>query len=243
MISWIVSEVRILSSVHFKLFDPYVVNPMPSWIKPALFIACLVPLAQLVYGFYTDDLTANPIEYITRFTGSWALIILLTSLAITPLRKIFGWNGLIRYRRMLGLFAFFYAILHFLTYMVLDHFFDFQAIAKDIFKRPYVTAGFTSFVLMIPLALTSTAAMIRRLGKRWQQLHRLVYVAAAAGILHFYWLVKSDIRRPAQYGAVLALLLGVRLAYAFLPAVSKRSAGKAKTVMRGTGRSRSTSAH
>lgn len=216
---------------------------MPSWIKPALFIACLVPLAQLVYGFYTDDLTANPIEYITRFTGSWALIILLTSLAITPLRKILGWNALIRYRRMLGLFAFFYSVLHFSTYMVLDHFFDFQAIAKDIFKRPYVTAGFTSFVLMIPLALSSTAAMIRRLGKRWQQLHRLVYLAAAAGVLHFYWLVKSDIRRPAQYGAVLALLLGVRLAYALLPASSKRFPGKPKAVAPQTGGSRSTSAH
>jgi sulfoxide reductase heme-binding subunit YedZ len=215
---------------------------MRSWIKPAVFIACVIPLAQLVYGFYIDDLTANPIEYITRFTGSWALIILLTSLAITPLRKIFGWNALIRFRRMLGLFAFFYAVLHFLTYMVLDHFFDFQAIAKDIFKRPYVTAGFTSFVLMIPLALTSTAAMIRRLGKRWQQLHRLVYIAAAAGVLHFYWLVKSDIRRPAQYGAVLALLLGVRLAYAFLPGVSKGFAGKTNAVTPQTGRSRSTSA-
>src|SRR5919107_4935070 len=134
---------------------------MRSWIKPALFIVCLIPLAQLAYGFYTEVLTANPIEYITRFTGSWALIILITSLAITPLRKILGWNALIRYRRMLGLFAFFYAILHFSTYIVLDHFFDFQAIAKDIYKRPYVTAGFSSFVLMVPLALTSTAAMIR----------------------------------------------------------------------------------
>jgi methionine sulfoxide reductase heme-binding subunit len=215
---------------------------MRSWIKPALFFTCLIPLAQLVYGFYSDDLTANPIEFITRFTGSWTLIILITSLAITPLRKIFGWNALIRYRRMLGLFAFFYAVLHFLTYMVLDHYFDFQAIAKDIFKRPYVTAGFTSFVLMLPLALTSTAAMIRRLGKRWQQLHRLAYVAAAAGVLHFYWLVKSDIRRPLQYGAVLALLLGVRLAYAFLTAASKRFAAKAKGLTQQSGRSRSTSA-
>jgi sulfoxide reductase heme-binding subunit YedZ len=180
---------------------------MRSWIKPALFIACLIPLAQLAYGFYTDDLTANPIEYITRFTGSWALIILITSLAVTPLRKVFGWNALIRYRRMLGLFAFFYA-----------------------------------FLLMIPLALTSTAAMIRRLGKRWQQLHRVVYVAAAAGVLHFYWLVKSDIRRPVQYGAVLALLLGVRLAYTLLPAASKRFSGKAKAVTPQTGGSRSPSA-
>ena len=216
---------------------------MRSWIKPALFIACLIPFAQLAYGFYTDALTANPIEYITRFTGSWALIILITSLAVTPLRKIFGWNALIKYRRMLGLFAFFYAVLHFLTYMVLDHFFDFQAILKDIFKRPYVTAGFTALVLMIPLALTSTTAMIRRLGKRWQQLHRLVYIAAAAGVLHFYWLVKSDIRRPVQYGAVLALLLGVRVVYTFLPRASKRLAGKSKPIAREANRSQSTSAH
>jgi sulfoxide reductase heme-binding subunit YedZ len=214
---------------------------MRSWIKPALFIVCLIPLAQLAYGFYTDDLTANPIEYITRFTGSWALIILITSLAVTPSRKIFGWNALIRYRRMLGLFAFFYAVLHFLIYTVLDHFFDFQAIAKDIYKRPYVTAGFTSFVLMVPLALTSTAAMIRRLGKRWQQLHRLAYIAAAAGVLHFYWLVKSDIRRPVQYGAVLALLLGVRLAYALSATASKRVSGKTKIIAPQTDSSRSTS--
>ena len=119
---------------------------------------------------------------------------------MTPLRKILGWNELIKFRRMLGLFAFFYALLHFSTYMVLDHFFDFSAIVKDIIKRPYVTAGFTAFVLMIPLAITSTAAMIRRLGKRWQQLHRLVYVAAIAAVIHFYWLVKADIRRPVQYG-------------------------------------------
>jgi sulfoxide reductase heme-binding subunit YedZ len=197
---------------------------MRSWIKPALFIVCLIPLAQLAYGFYTDDLTANPIEYITRFTGSWALIILITSLAVTPSRKIFGWNALIRYRRMLGLFAFFYAVLHFLIYMVLDHFFDFQAIAKDIYKRPYVTAGFTSFVLMVPLALTSTAAMIRRLGKRWQQLHRLAYI-----------------RRPVQYGAVLALLLGVRLAYALSATASKRVSGKTKIIAPQTDSSRSTS--
>jgi sulfoxide reductase heme-binding subunit YedZ len=136
---------------------------------------------------------------------------LLASLSITPLRKITGWNELIKFRRMLGLFAFCYLLLHFMTYMVLDHFFDFSAIAKDIIKRPYVTAGFTAFVLLIPLAMTSTTAMIRRLGKRWQQLHRLVYVAAIAAVIHFYWLVKADIRRPLQYGAVLAFLLGFRL--------------------------------
>src|SRR5262245_15659876 len=182
-----------------------------SRLKPALFLVCLLPIGQLPYYCFTDALTANPIEFITRFTGSWALILLLASLSVTPLRKFFGWHNLIKYRRMLGLFAFFYALLHFSTYMVLDHFFDFPAIAKDIIKRPYVTAGFAGFVLLIPLAVTSTAAMIRRLGKRWQQLHRLVYVAAIAGVVHFYWLVKADIRRPVQYGAVLVLLLGCRL--------------------------------
>lgn len=203
---------------------------MRSWIKPALFIVCLIPLAQLAYGFYRDDLTANPIEYITRFTGSWALVILITSLAVTPLRKIFGWNALIKFRRMLGLFAFFYAALHFATYMFLDLFFDFPAIAKDIIKRPYITVGFTAFVLMIPLAMTSTTAMIRRLGKRWQQLHYLVYLVAILGVVHFYWLVKADIRRPAQYGAVLALLLGYRLLSNWAPTLANRASRRTSAV-------------
>jgi methionine sulfoxide reductase heme-binding subunit len=184
---------------------------MFSCFKLAVFLACLFPLGQLLYHGFTDDLTANPIEYITRFTGSWALILLLGSLSITPLRKITGWNDLIKLRRMLGLFAFSYALVHFATYMVLDLFFDFAAIAKDIFKRPYITVGFTAFALLIPLAVTSTSGMIRRLGKRWQQLHRLVYVVAIAAVIHFYWLVKADIRRPVMYGSVLALLLGYRL--------------------------------
>ena len=184
---------------------------MLSYLKPIVFIVCLIPLGQLVFNYYSDNLTANPIEYITRFTGSYALLILLSSLAVTPLRKLTGWNELIRLRRMLGLFAFFYAALHFATYMVLDLFFDFSAIGKDILKRPYITVGFSALVLMIPLALTSNAAMIRRLGKRWQQLHYLVYGIAMLGVVHFYWLVKADIRRPVQYGAVLVLLLGYRL--------------------------------
>ena len=181
------------------------------WLKAVVFAACLIPLGQLSYHAWTGDLTANPIEFITHFTGDWSLMFLLITLSVTPLRKVLGWNEIIKFRRMLGLFAFFYALLHFSTYMVLDHFFDFQAIVKDIVKRPYVTAGFTGFVLMIPLAITSTAAMIRKLGKRWQQLHRLVYLAAIAGVIHFYWLVKADIRRPLQYGAILLLLLGYRL--------------------------------
>ena len=184
---------------------------MLTRLKIVVFLACLIPLGQLLYNAWAGYLTANPIEYITHFTGDWSLIFLLATLSVTPLRKIFGWNEVIKLRRMLGLFAFFYVLLHFSTYIVLDHFFDFQRIVKDVYKRPYVTAGFTAFVLLIPLAATSTAAMIRRLGKRWQQLHRLVYVAAIAGVVHFYWLVKADIRRPVQYAAVLALLLGYRL--------------------------------
>ncbi|HEX2928325.1 MAG TPA: protein-methionine-sulfoxide reductase heme-binding subunit MsrQ [Candidatus Binatia bacterium] len=203
---------------------------MASWLKPIVFGLCLIPFGQLAYQAYTDDLGANPIDTITRFTGSWSLIFLLASLAVTPLRRISGWNDLIKFRRMLGLFAFFYALLHFSTFVVLDHFFDFQRIGKDILKRPYVTAGFTAFVAMIPLALTSTAAMIRRLGKRWQKLHRLVYLAAVAGVIHFYWLVKSDIRRPAQYGAVLAILLGYRLVTKWAPIAMERLAAKTSAV-------------
>jgi methionine sulfoxide reductase heme-binding subunit len=196
------------------------------WLKLAVFGACAIPAAQLAYQAYIGDLGVNPIEYITRFTGSWALIILIASLAVTPLRRLSGRNELVKFRRMLGLFAFFYAALHFATYMGLDLFFDFGAIGKDILKRPYITVGFLAFVIMVPLAATSTAGMIRRLGKRWQQLHRLVYVAAIAGVIHFYWLVKADITRPAQYGAVLGLLLGFRLF------VKWRSGRKAPAVIR-----------
>jgi len=203
---------------------------MISWLKPLVFLLCLIPFGQLAYNAYTGDLGVNPIETITRFTGSWALIFLLGSLAVTPLRRLTRWNELIKFRRMLGLFAFSYALAHFSTYLVLDLFFDWAAIGKDILKRPYITAGFTAFVLMIPLAITSTAAMIRRLGKRWQQLHRLVYLAAIGGVIHFYWLVKADIRRPAQYGAVLALLLGYRLVVKLRPRIAARFASNASLV-------------
>jgi len=203
-------------------------------VKSAAFLICLIPLGQLVFNYYSDNLTANPIEYITRFTGSYALLILLSSLAVTPLRKLTGWNELIKLRRMLGLFAFFYAALHFATYMVLDLFFDFSAIGKDILKRPYITVGFSALVLMIPLALTSNAAMIRRLGKRWQQLHYLVYGIAMLGVVHFYWLVKADIRRPVQYGTALALLLGFRLAVKLRSTVRSQASSRAKPPLRNT---------
>ena len=203
---------------------------MSRFVKSTAFLICLIPLGQLGYGYYSDDLTANPIEYITRFTGSWALIILLASLAVTPLRRLTGWYELIKLRRLLGLFAFCYAALHFSTYMVLDLFFDFAAIAKDVLKRPYITVGFSALLLMIPLAVTSTAGMIRRLGKRWQQLHYLVYGIAILGVLHFYWLVKADIRRPVQYGAVLTLLLGFRLAFKLAPVLKRKLFAKPAAV-------------
>ena len=207
-------------------------------VKSAAFLICLIPLGQLGFNYYSDNLTANPIEYITRFTGSYALLILLSSLAVTPLRKLTGWNELIKLRRMLGLFAFFYATLHFTTYMVLDLFFDFAAIGKDILKRPYITVGFSALVLMIPLALTSNAAMIRRLGKRWQQLHYLVYGIAILGVVHFYWLVKADIRRPVQYGATLILLLGCRI---WVKWATLWQANRSKRSSRSTARLRSSS--
>jgi sulfoxide reductase heme-binding subunit YedZ len=202
---------------------------MTPWLKPLVFILCSIPAGPLVYQAWIGDLGVNPIEFITRFTGSWALIILIASLAVTPLRRITGWNELIKFRRMLGLCAFFYALLHFSTYLVLDLFFDFRAIGKDILKRPYITAGFIAFVVMIPLAITSNAAMIRRLGKRWQQLHRLVYLAAIAGVIHFYWLVKADISRPAQYGAVLAVLLGYRLFVKWRPGIAAKFAARSRS--------------
>lgn len=184
-------------------------------MKGAVFALGLLPLARLAWLGLTGGLGANPIEFVTHFTGRWTLTFLLVTLAVTPLRRMLGWNWLLRLRRMLGLFAFFYAALHFSTYLVLDQFFDFGAIAKDVLKRPCITVGFTAFVLLIPLAVTSTNAMVRRLGaRRWQLLHRLVYAIAIAGVVHWWWLVKADVRLPLAYGAVLALLLGARLRWA-----------------------------
>jgi sulfoxide reductase heme-binding subunit YedZ len=181
-------------------------------IKVIVFLLCLIPLGRLGWLAYTDDLGANPIEFITHSTGTWTLVFLLITLGVTPLRALFGLQWLIRYRRMLGLFAFFYVCLHFTTYIWLDQFFDMQEIIKDVIKRPFITAGFTSFVLLIPLALTSTRGMIARLGgKRWQRLHRLIYLSAIGGVIHYFWLVKADLRLPLIYGAVLSLLLGYRM--------------------------------
>jgi sulfoxide reductase heme-binding subunit YedZ len=190
-------------------------NPPAAFVtgaKAALFIASLVPLTLLFQKGLADALGANPIEKITRTTGWWTLFFLAVTLAVTPARKLSGWPWLGRYRRMLGLFAFFYGLLHFLTYFVLDQFFDWMAIGKDILKRPYITVGFTAFVLLIPLAATSTDGMIRRLGgRRWRRLHKLVYVIAGAGVVHFVWLVKKDITEPLLFGLGIAALLGWRV--------------------------------
>jgi sulfoxide reductase heme-binding subunit YedZ len=187
---------------------------MSARLKIPLFAICLVPLAWLALDAYRGELGANPIETITHTTGLWALRILLASLAITPLRRLLGWNELIRYRRMLGLFAFFYASLHLATWIGLDHFFDWGALLADVRKRPYITAGAIGYACLLPLALTSTRGWIRRLGKRWTTLHRLAYVAAFAGAVHYKWLVKADVRWPLWYLGALGMLLGIRLAYA-----------------------------
>ena len=179
--------------------------------KVALFFVCLIPLGRLVWLAFNGGLGANPIEFVTRSTGTWTLVFLLITLSITPIRKLTGQNALLRVRRMLGLFAFFYACLHFTTYIWWDQFFDWVAILKDIKKRPFITVGFACFVLLLPLAATSTNAMMRRLGRRWQQLHRLVYLIGIGGVVHYWWLVKKDITQPALYALVLALLLGYRL--------------------------------
>jgi sulfoxide reductase heme-binding subunit YedZ len=189
------------------------------WTKVVLFAVCLVPILllakplwMLATSGYSPDLTANPVEYITHYTGDWTIRFLMLSLSITPLRKIFNQPKLARYRRMLGLFAFFYVCLHFLTWFVLDKFFSFPDMWADILKRRYITVGMLGFAMLIPLAVTSTAGWVRRLGfVKWQRLHRLAYFAALAGVIHYYWLVKSDVRLPLMYAGILAVLMLYRL--------------------------------
>ncbi|WP_124949763.1 sulfite oxidase heme-binding subunit YedZ [Sulfuriferula thiophila] len=182
------------------------------WLKIGVFVLACYPLLRLIFLGVTDGLGTNPIEFITRSSGTWTLVGLMLTLTVTPLRQLSGWNSLLRVRRMLGLFSFFYACLHFITYIWLDQFFDFAAIIKDVYKRPFITVGFSAFVLLIPLALTSSNNMIRRLGaRRWQLLHRLVYVIAILGVLHYAWLVKKDLTQPLIYAAVLTVLLGWRV--------------------------------
>src|SRR5947207_6096591 len=200
-------------------------------LKPLVFAAGLGPAAWLVWAAFTGHLSVNPLSDITNETGVWTLRFLCITLAVTPLRRLSGWHWLIRYRRMFGLFAFFYGTLHFLTYVIVDRFagLDFPdgivavrtlrdlaaSVAQDIAKRPFITVGFTGWVLMVPLALTSTAGMIRRLGgRRWNLLHRLVYVSAVAGVVHYWWLVKADVRRPQTYALVVGTLLLFRAGWA-----------------------------
>ena len=179
-------------------------------VKPVLFLLCLIPLAWLVWGALNETLGANPVETMTRETGEWTLRFLLITLLITPARQLLNLPWLIKLRRMLGLFVFFYAVMHFLTYIWFDQFFDVNEIIKDIIKRPFITVGFTAFILLIPLALTSNRAMIRRLKKNWQKLHQLIYIIAVLAVLHFIWLVKADYKQPIIYGVILLLLLFYR---------------------------------
>lgn len=184
---------------------------MHRYFKPVVFLACLVPLGRLVWLGFHSGLGANPIEFITHSTGDWTLIFLLVTLSITPLRKVTRQYWLISFRRMLGLFAFFYGSLHLMTYVWLDKFFDVHEMLHDIAKRKFITAGMTAFALMIPLALTSTKWAIRKLGKRWQKLHRLIYFSASAGVIHYIWLVKADLRKPLEYASLLGVLLLYRI--------------------------------
>jgi len=181
-------------------------------LKSIAFVLALVPFFALVYLVATDQLV-EPLQYITRNTGSWTLYFLCITLAVTPLRRLSGWNWLLKLRRMMGLYAFFYALLHFTTFLWFDHFFDVQEMLKDVAKRPFITVGFTAFVLLLPLAVTSTNGMVRRLGgKRWQLLHKLVYVIAPLGILHFWWMRagKHDFNKPILFGLIVLALLGIR---------------------------------
>jgi methionine sulfoxide reductase heme-binding subunit len=184
-----------------------------KWTKAIVFALCLLPLAFIAWPFYRGETIANPVEFIQHATGDWILRFLCITLAITPLRKLLHAPELIRFRRMFGLFAFFYACLHFTTYIAFDKVFDLAEIWKDVAKRRYITVGFLGFVLLIPLALTSTAGWIRRLGgRRWQMLHRLIYITAICGVIHYYWSVKSAVIRPLTYAAIVAVLLAWRVA-------------------------------
>jgi sulfoxide reductase heme-binding subunit YedZ len=185
---------------------------LSGWTKALAFALCLIPLGRLLWRVYANDVTANPVEFITHFTGDWTLRFLLITLAVTPLRGLLRQPQLIRFRRLLGLFAFFYGLLHLTTWIWLSSAFDVAAMWQDVVKRRFITSGMTALLLMAPLAVTSTAGWVRRLGYvRWQRLHRLIYLSALVGVIHFYWGVKSDIRMPVFYGAILAALLLYRV--------------------------------
>jgi sulfoxide reductase heme-binding subunit YedZ len=195
-------------------------------VKAAAFVLAALPAVVLAVDGLRGHLTADPIEEITHRTGWWAITLLMVTLAVTPVRRLTGWNHLVRMRRMLGLYAFFYAALHLLTYVVLDLFFAFDIFLEDVMERPYITVGMAAFTMLLALALTSTKGWIRRLGKRWQQLHRLVYVAALLGVVHFYWQVKADTREPLIYAGVLAALLAARVTAARAARAVRAEAGQ-----------------
>jgi sulfoxide reductase heme-binding subunit YedZ len=188
-------------------------NQLRYVIKPVLFMLCLLPFVLLVFGAFNDSLGTNPVETLTHETGIWALRFLIIALCVTPLRRLLGWTWLIKLRRMLGLYAFFYALMHFITYIWLDQFFDWFEILIDIPKRPFITIGFVSFLLLIPLAVTSTKAMQRRLKKKWQTLHKLVYIIPVLVIIHFIWSLKADYSEPLIYAAIFSVLMFIRIGY------------------------------
>ncbi len=190
------------------------------WLKAAVFLVALSPGLWLFWLGWRDELGANPVEALSRGTGEWTLRLLLATLAVSPLRRLTGWTVLLRYRRMLGLFAFFYGCLHVLTYVVLDQWFDGAAMLDDIVKRPYLTAGMTAFLLLVPLATTSTRGMMLRLGRRWRALHRLIYPAAMLGVVHFLWQAKIDTTEALVYALLLALLLAMRLPWLISPVLA-----------------------
>ncbi len=195
-----------------------------QWFRIIVFVLAALPFLRLIYAVYVDALGANPLEFITRNTGDWALYLLCISLAVTPLRKLLEWHWLIRLRRMLGLYAFFYATLHFLTFLWFDHFFDVSDMWRDVVKRPFITVGFVAFVLLIPLAMTSNQWMIRQLGgKQWQLLHRLVYLIAPLGVLHYFWMKagKNLLLQPLLFAALISLLLGLRLYWRFQSGIKR----------------------
>lgn len=192
-------------------------------LKAVAFAAALIPAAALVYRFYTNDLTANPGDYITDQTGTWALALLVISLTVTPLRRLTRWNDLIRLRRMLGLLAFFYATLHMLTWVVFIHYFDTSFMVEDVVERPFITIGMATFLILSLLAMTSSRFAIRKLGRKWQTLHRLVYLAAITAVVHFWWLVKADISEPRRWAVAVAALLGFRVWWSWRARTSSRS--------------------
>jgi sulfoxide reductase heme-binding subunit YedZ len=181
-------------------------------LRVALFLLCVLPAGVMAFDALTGGLAADPIKDLTHRTGIWGLTFLTATLAVTPARRLTGWNRVQSYRRLLGLAAFCYLLLHFSVYLILDQFFDWHTIVKDVAKRPYITVGFTGFLLLIPLAITSTRGWIKRLGRRWVTLHALIYVVVLAGIVHFTWSQKADVTRPRLYGAAIAVLLAARFA-------------------------------